>query len=241
MLNKEEKSSKDDGKDGKTTVSENSANISAQDKLSKDSSMPTKLSDDPFKIKDLSGPSDSAKDFSSVNLSQSGEKRPRDSTEDDDETLKKKSKKEEIFGSSTSSNLMSTKPIRGTRGSFSEKSIPGIKKVGKRGSPASSVTNSPSKPSSRDHSDEEDAEAKQKAASAASNATSLASSMAGSSATSITTSNSSVPKVPPLKIVFGNSGTSSVLDDKNFIDVELWYAIRFLWSKHLFIYQRRKV
>jgi len=219
MLNKDEKSGKDDGKDSKTD-SENSANISAQEKLNKDSSMPTKLSDDPFKIKDMSGPSDSAKDFSSVNLSQSGEKRPRDSTEDDnnDETLKKKSKKEEIFGSSTSSNLMSTKPIRGTRGSLSEKSIPGIKKVGKRGSPASSVTNSPSKPSSRDHSDEEDAEAKQKAAATASNATSLASSIAGSSATSITTSNSSEPKVPPLKIVLsgqnGNSGTSSVVEDK---------------------------
>ena len=99
MLNKDEKSGKDDGKDGKTDT-ENSANISAQEKLNKDSSMPTKLSDDPFKIKDMSGPSDSAKDFSSVNLSQSGEKRPRDSTEDDnnDETLKKKSKKEEIFG-----------------------------------------------------------------------------------------------------------------------------------------------
>ena len=40
----------------------------------------------------------------------------------------------------------------------------------------------------------------------------------GSSATSITTSNSSEPKVPPLKIVLsgqnGNSGTSSVVEDK---------------------------
>merc|ERR1712066_878659 len=92
MLNKDEKSSKEDGKDGKIDL-ENSANISAQEKINKDTSMTPKLSDDPFKIKDLSGPNEAAKDFSSVNLSQSGDKRPRESSEDDanDETLKKKS------------------------------------------------------------------------------------------------------------------------------------------------------
>merc|ERR1711874_521050 len=66
MLNKDEKSSKEDGKDGKISSNEsgqNSANISAQEKLNKDTSMPPKLSDDPFKIKDLSGPNEAAKDF----------------------------------------------------------------------------------------------------------------------------------------------------------------------------------
>ena len=178
--------------------------------------------------KETSAASDTAKDNSALTIGgNAGDKRPREASEDDasEEALKKKSKKEDILtGGSGSAGLASTKPIRGTRGSLSEKLIgqdKGNKKGGKRGSPASSITNSPSKPSSRDHSDEEDAEARQKAA-ATSNTTfsSVVSSVASSatSTTTFTTSSTSQPKVPPLKIVLsgqnGNSGSSSVMDDK---------------------------
>ena len=79
----------------------------------------------------------------------------------------------------------------------------------------------PSKPSSRDHSDEEDAEARLKAATTSNTTFSSVVSSVASSATStttFTTSSTSQPKVPPLKIVLsgqnGNSGSSSVMEDK---------------------------
>ena len=101
--------------------------------------------------KETSAASDTAKDNSAVTIGglASGDKRPREASEDDasEEALKKKSKKEDILtGGSGSAGLASTKPIRGTRGSLSEKIIgqdKGNKKGGKRGSPASSITNSP--------------------------------------------------------------------------------------------------
>lgn len=225
MLNsKDDKSAKEEhGKDGRSEIE----NIGGE-KTGKDASIPpNKGVEEP---KETSAASDIAKDNSALTIGglASGDKRPREASEDDasEEALKKKSKKEDILtggSSSGSAGLASTKPIRGTRGSLSEKIIgdKGNKKGGKRGSPASSITNSPSKPSSRDHSDEEDAEARQKAA-ATSNTTfsSVVSSVASSatSTTTFTTSSTSQPKVPPLKIVLsgqnGNSGSSSVMEDK---------------------------
>ena len=222
MLNsKDDKSAKEEhGKDGRSEIE----NIGGE-KTGKDACIPpNKGVEEP---KETSAASDTAKDNSALTIGgvASGDKRPREASEDDasEEALKKKSKKEDILTGGSSAGLASTKPIRGTRGSLSEKIIgdKGNKKGGKRGSPASSITNSPSKPSSRDHSDEEDAEARQKAA-ATSNTTfsSVVSSVASSatSTTTFTTSSTSQPKVPPLKIVLsgqnGNSGSSSVMDDK---------------------------
>jgi len=222
MLNsKDDKSAKEEhGKDGRSEIE----NIGGE-KTGKDASIPANKGVE--ETKETSAASDTAKDNSALTIGgvASGDKRPREASEDDasEEALKKKSKKEDILTGGSSAGLASTKPIRGTRGSLSEKIIgdKGNKKGGKRGSPASSITNSPSKPSSRDHSDEEDAEARQKAA-ATSNTTfsSVVSSVASSatSTTTFTTSSTSQPKVPPLKIVLsgqnGNSGSSSVMDDK---------------------------
>ena len=147
MLNsKDDKSTKEiPAKDGR---SENE-NIGGE-KTGKDASIPpNKGVEEP---KETSAASDTAKDNSALSFGgmASGDKRPREASEDDasEEALKKKSKKEDILtggSSSGSAGLASTKPIRGTRGSLSEKIIgdKGNKKGGKRGSPASSITNSP--------------------------------------------------------------------------------------------------
>lgn len=220
MLNsKDEKSGKEEhGKDGRSDI-ENSGG----EKTGKDASIPPNKGVE--ETKDTSAASDTAKDNSALTHGglASGDKRPREASEDDasEEALKKKSKKEDVLTGGSSSGLASTKPIRGTRGSLSEKIIGdlGNKKGGKRGSPASSIANSPSKPSSRHPSDEEDAE-KKVAATSNTTFSSVVSSAASSatSTTTFTTSSTSQPKVPPLKIVLsgqnGNSGSSSVMEDK---------------------------
>ena len=113
---KDDKSNKDDsGKDGKSDL----------DKLGSDKggSIPPKGIED---SKESSSHSDSAKDNNLLSIGGivSGDKRPREASEEDgsDESLKKKSKKDEnLTGTSSSATLASTKPIRGTRGSLSEK------------------------------------------------------------------------------------------------------------------------
>ena len=246
MLNsKDEKSGKEEhGKDG--TI-ENSGG----EKTGKDASIPPNKGVE--ETKDTSAASDTAKDNSALTHGglASGDKRPREASEDDasEEALKKKSKKEDVLTGGSSSGLASTKPIRGTRGSLSEKIIGdlGNKKGGKRGSPASSIANSPSKPSSRHPSDEEDAEKKVAATTFSSVVSSAASS--ATSTTTFTTSSTSQPKVPPLKIVLsgqnGNSGSSSVMEDKKspsgkFITLPLVLLIyKARWITRIMFYKQR--
>merc|ERR1711935_527249 len=141
MLNsKDDKSAKEEhGKDGRSEIE----NIGGE-KSGKDASIPpNKGVEEP---KETSAASDIAKDNSALTIGglASGDKRPREASEDDasEEALKKKSKKEDILtggSSSGSAGLASTKPIRGTRGSLSEKII-GDKVVSSVTSSATSTT-----------------------------------------------------------------------------------------------------